>query len=82
MNRDYINWLETLPCNRKPQKVNIWMGGWAPLPEHVDLPRYEGIQQEWNQRDCRDAVMSRLWRWVKRSIKKEAGPSACLRSTH
>ena len=32
MNRDYINWLETLPCNRKPQKVNVWMGEWAPLP--------------------------------------------------
>ena len=29
MNRDYINWLETLPCNRKPQKVNAWMGGWV-----------------------------------------------------
>ena len=28
MNRDYINWLETLPCNRKPQKVNAWMGEW------------------------------------------------------
>ena len=55
MNRDYLNWLETLPCNRKPQKVNVWMGGWAPLPEHVDLPRYEEIQQEWNQRDCPEA---------------------------
>ena len=41
MNRDYINWLETLPCNRKPQKVNVWMGGWAPLPEEIDLPAYE-----------------------------------------
>ena len=40
------------------------MGEWAPLPEHVDLPRYEEIQQEWNQRDCPDGVMSRLWRWV------------------
>ena len=29
MNRDYINWLETLPCNRKPQKVNAWMGEWG-----------------------------------------------------
>ena len=37
MNRDYINWLETLPCNRKPQKVNVWMGSWAPLPEEIDL---------------------------------------------
>ncbi len=66
MNRDYIDWLETLPCNRKPQKTNQWMGGWAPLLEHVDLPRYEEIQQEWNHRDCRDGVMSRLWRWAKR----------------
>ena len=65
MNRDYINWLETLPCNQRAPKINTWMGGWAPLPEEIDLPRYEEIQQEWNQRDCRDGVMSRLWRWVK-----------------
>ena len=65
MNRDYINWLETLPCNRKTQKVNTWMGGWAPLPGEVDLPAYEEIQQEWNQRDCPDGLMSRLWRWVR-----------------
>ena len=64
MNRDYINRLETLPCNRKLQKVNAWMSEWAPLPEHVDLRRYEEIQQEWNQRDCHVGVMSRLWRWV------------------
>ena len=31
MNRDYINWLEALPCNRKPQKVNVWMGDWAAI---------------------------------------------------
>ena len=61
MNRDQIEWLETLPCNRKPQKVNVLMGEWAPLPEHVDLTRYEEIPQEWNQRDCSDSVMSRLW---------------------
>ena len=46
MNRDYINWLETLPCNRKPQKANQWMSEWAPLPEHVDLPRYEEMSQD------------------------------------
>ena len=66
MNRDYINWLEMLPCNRKPPKINTWMGGWAPLPEEIDLPRYEEIQQEWNQRDCPDGLMARLWRWVSR----------------
>ena len=43
MNRDYINWLDTLPCNRNTQKVNAWMGGWAPLPGEVDLPAYEEI---------------------------------------
>ena len=44
MNRDYIDLLETLPCNRKPQKTNQWMSEWAPLPEHVDLPCHEEIQ--------------------------------------
>ena len=28
MNRDYINWLETLPCNQRAPKINAWMGGW------------------------------------------------------
>ena len=41
------------------------MGSWAPLPDEIDLPRYEEIQQEWNQRDCPDGVMSRLRHWVK-----------------
>ena len=36
----------------------------ATLPEHVDLLRYKEIQQEWNQCDCSDGVMSRLWRWI------------------
>ena len=38
MNRDSIDWLETIPCNRKPQKANKWISEWAPLPEHVDTP--------------------------------------------
>ena len=59
MNRDYIKWLETLPCNLNPEKVNVWMGGWAPLPEEIDLADCEEIQQEWNQRDYPDGVMSR-----------------------
>ena len=63
MNRDYINWLETLPCNRKPQKVNVWMGGWAPLPEEIDLSSYLGWQDREIQRNPR-ALMARLRRWV------------------
>ena len=65
MNRTYINWLETLPCNRKRQPINTWMGRWAPLPEEIILPRYEEIQQEWDHRDCPEGVMFRLWRWVR-----------------
>ena len=30
----YIDWLETLPCRRKPQKVNQWMGGWGAAGRH------------------------------------------------
>ena len=53
MNRDYINWLETLPCNLNPEKVNVWMGSWAPLPEEIDLPAYEDWQDRENQRNPR-----------------------------
>ena len=66
MNRDYINWLETLPYNLNPEKVNVWMGIWAPLKTEID-PTYEELQQKWNQRDCPDGVMARLWRWVRQS---------------
>ena len=38
VNRDYINWLESLPCNRgiRDRQVNVWMAGYAPLPEEID----------------------------------------------
>ena len=65
MNRDYINWLEALPCNRKPQKVNVWMGSWAPLPEEIDLPAYEDWQDRESQRNPKD-LMARLRRLVRR----------------
>ena len=41
MHRDYITWLETLACNRKPQKVNTWMSA---LPEEIDLLCIEELQ--------------------------------------
>ena len=63
MNRDYNHWLEMLPCNRKPQKVNVWMGSWAPLPKEIDLPAYEAWRDRENQRNPK-RLMSRLWRWV------------------
>ena len=75
MNRDYIIWLETLPCNRKPQRINTWMSGWAPLRDEIELPRHEDLQDRENQRNPK-GVMSRLLRWVGRSTKKGVGPSA------
>ena len=44
MDRAYLNWLESSPRNRKPQKVNLWMGGWAPLPEEIDRADCEAWQ--------------------------------------
>ena len=64
MNRDYINCLVALPCNHKPQKVNVWMGSWAPLPEEIDLADCEAWQDRENQRNPK-GLMSRLWRWVR-----------------
>ena len=66
MNRDYIDWLETLPCNRKPQKVNMWMGSWAPLPEEIDLSSYSDWQDREIERNPK-GLMSRLRGLVKRS---------------
>ena len=57
MKREYINWLESLPCNRRRTRVNTWMSEWAPLPNEIDLPRYEAVQQQWNERDCPSGVM-------------------------
>ena len=55
---------ESLPCNRKPQQVNAWMGGWAPLPEEIDLPAYEAWQDREDQRNPR-GWMASLRRWLK-----------------
>ncbi len=68
MNRDYIDWLTSLPCNRRirDRQVNVWMAGYASLPTEIDLPRYEEWQQELIQRDAPDGVMPRLWHWVRR----------------
>ena len=64
MDRAYLDWLQSLPNNSRPVRVNEWMGGWAPLDTEID-PAYEALQQKWNQRDCPDGVMSRLWRWLR-----------------
>ena len=65
MDRDYINCLVALSCNRKPQKVNVWMGSWAPLPEEIDLADCEAWQDRENQRNPK-GLMARLWSWASR----------------
>ena len=47
MNRDYINWLESLSCNRgiRDRQVNVWMAGYAPLPEETDLEHARKMQE-------------------------------------
>ena len=64
MDRAYLDWLQSLPNNSRLVRVNEWMGGWAPLPEELDLARYEAWQVRENQRNpC--GLMARLRRWVK-----------------
>jgi hypothetical protein len=67
MNRDYIDWLETLPCNqhRQRRKVNAWMGEWSPLPTEIDLPAYE----EWQAREA-DRSPKGLMASISRIIKQ------------
>ena len=50
--------------HRKPQKVNAWMGGWAPLPEEIDLSSYSDWQDRENQRNP-SGLMARLWRLIR-----------------
>ena len=64
MNRDYIDWLETLHCNRKPQKANQWMSEWAPLPEEIDLSSYSDWQEREIQRN-HNGFLDLLWRWLR-----------------
>ena len=39
------------------------MGGWAPLPEEIDLPAYEDWQDREIQRN-HNGFVARLWRWA------------------
>ena len=64
MNRDYIDWLTSLPNNRgvRDRQINVWMSGYAPLPEEIDLHHCEEMQQRCVVRDCPDGVLGMLWR--------------------
>ncbi len=43
MNRDYIDWLTSMLNNRGvwDRQINVWMSGYAPLPDEIDLQHCE-----------------------------------------
>ena len=57
MNRDYIHWLESLPCSRgiRDRQVNVWMSGYAPLPDEIDLEHSREMQGDG---ECGTALMA------------------------
>jgi len=65
MNRNYINWVENLPCHRgvRQRQVNVWMSGYAPLPDEIDLQHSKEMHRG-GLRECPDGLLARLWRWV------------------
>ena len=67
MNRDYIDWLTSMLNNRGVwnRQINVWMSGYAPLPEEIDLEHAGEMQERWIVRDCPDVVLGRFWRWVR-----------------
>ena len=67
MNRDYIDWLTSMLNNRGvwDRQINVWMSGYAPLPEEIDLEHAREMQERWILRDCPDGLLAGLWRWVR-----------------
>jgi hypothetical protein len=61
MNRSYIEWLKTLPCNR-PQPKN-WVG--IAYEYEYEIMPFEEWQQRALQTDARHGVFARLLQWLK-----------------
>ena len=82
MNRDYIHWLESLPCNRgiRDRQVNVWMSGYAPLPDEIDLEHSREMQERWVVRDCPDGVLGRFWRRLQGNQSPALSPSSMIES--
>ena len=49
MNRDYIDWLTSMLNNRGvwDRQINVWMSGYAPLPDEIDLEHSREMQERW-----------------------------------
>jgi len=64
LTRMYVNFLESLPCNRHARRrarpVGAWLAGW--VPEQRQASFAEPLQQVFIDRDCLDGVMGKLSR--------------------
>ena len=59
MNRDYINWLESLPCNRKRSR------SWVGVYQQDDYNQtFEQWQERITQRDAPRGVIARWMNWL------------------
>ena len=63
ISRDYIAYLERLPCNkharRRQQKHGQWLSGW--VPEQCKTSFAEPLQQAFIDKDCSEGVMKKLY---------------------
>jgi len=64
LTREYVNFLESLPCNRhnrrRSRHVGAWLAGW--VPEQRQTSFAEPLQQAFIEKDCPDGVMGKLSR--------------------
>jgi len=62
LSREYVNFLESLPCNRHARHISRPVGarlaGW--VPEQRQASFAEPLQQAFVDRDCPDGVMGKL----------------------
>ena len=65
IDRSYINFLESLQCNRKFRRrsapLGKWLAGW--VPERTGADYAEPLQQEFINTDAKDGVMAKLENW-------------------
>jgi len=64
LSREYVKFLESLPCNRaarrRSQRHGQWLAGWVPEPRNKDF--CEPMQEAFVQKDAPHGVMGRLGR--------------------
>jgi len=63
LSREYVDFLESLPCNRNARRrsrpVGHWLSGW--VPEQRQTSFAEPVQQAFNDKDCSEGVMKKLY---------------------